>query len=56
MYVCMCVCMYIYVCLSMVLTTMHLIEFTLGVCIVRDPRKCSVECEVVRMSDYSKKL
>ncbi len=28
-------------------TTVHPIDFTLGGCIAEDPRKCSVECEVV---------
>ncbi|KAI9528092.1 hypothetical protein NQZ68_023072, partial [Dissostichus eleginoides] len=30
--------------------TFHPIALTLGGCIAEEPRKCSVECEVVRMS------
>ncbi len=45
---CLSVCLS--VCPSSILTTVHPIDFTLGGCIAEDPRKCSVECEVVWMS------
>ncbi len=38
------------VCSSIISTAVHLIDFTLGGCISEDPRKCSVDCEVVWMS------
>ncbi len=38
------------VCPGVISTTVPLIDFTLGGCI-EDQRKCSVECEVVWMSD-----
>ncbi len=38
------------VCPSIILTTVHSIDLTLGECVAEDPRKCSVECEVVWMS------
>ncbi len=38
------------VCPSIISTTVHLIDFTLDRCVAEDPRKCSVECEVVWMS------
>ncbi len=38
------------VCSSIISTTVHPIGSTLGVHIAEDPRKCSVKCEVFRMS------
>ncbi len=40
------------VCPSIISTTVHSIDFTLGGCIADDRRKCSVESEVVWMSLY----
>ena len=40
----------LYVCPSIFLTTVHLIDFTLTGCIAEDLRNCSVECEVVWLS------
>ncbi len=36
--------------LLIILTAVHPIDFTLGVCIAEDPKKRSVECEAVWMS------
>ncbi len=38
------------VCPSIISTAVHPINFTLGWCIAEDPRKSSVECQVVWMS------
>ncbi len=38
------------VCPSNISTTVHPIDLTLGGCIAENPKKCSVKCEVVRMS------
>lgn len=35
------------VCPSIFSSTVHVFDFTLGVCVAKGPRKCIVECEVL---------
>ncbi len=44
------------VCSSIISTTVHPIDFTLGGCTAEDPRKCSVEREVFLDERFSRKL
>ncbi len=46
----LCLSVFLSVCPSIISTTVHPVDFIRGGCIAEDPRRCSVECDVVWMS------